>query len=814
MRVPPSPAHALARDARAALEDALLSLASIEAPFDREGARDRLLGAIAHATTALDTGPLAPAHLAALAEGEARAREAIALLAAIAGGTPALATAPLAVAAAALREGHELAVREQLARRDELHGDAIVDAPAARPFRASEGVPALHGFARAPILPRVDVGASPPAPLEPPPRVAPPRTLAELDAFARAASSGALASRAAAALAFAEEPTEGAPAPLPLPYEPACEEVEVLRRLARSLLEDVAGARALRIPSPIETWVDQARSEARLLASLDALASIGPSALPVALLFHAEAPAPDPGRAFAVAVTLGSIEGHDAAHAVALLARQSAPEERRGFVDGLALASSPAIDEAVARLAVSAAPPAIVALALDVLHRRGATPDDVARRLAWRTEPAIAWRAARALGSSLPHDEAVVRLDAMIEAGGDDDLRIAAIEAELRRGHVAAIERLRAIVDGPPSPLGARAIALLALVGDGDDVGRMARALEAAPTPELARAIGRFGHVGLVPQLLALVERGADDLGLAAAEALARLLGAGPREEVEATWDLGVPLDPALAAMATLPRRRVVRAAADARAFREVLAARAGAIDPRRKLRRGAPLTALAIVDEIAEPTTPPPDRVEAARELALLAPEIAPIDLDGWVARQLAELAAARALLGRTPRASGAFYREARSAAAIAPRAGVALATEAVDVALAESALPFHEAHAAAHADTEEVAPIVVETADAVPVVKGPDLPFVPAAAAAPIAPSPSLDPAAPPRPSTRAPAAVAAFLDRVLGPPVAPARAEVDTEELDPGRRRRLVRFDPETGAPLAEPRWEDVEPDDGAR
>src|SRR5262249_13235930 len=154
---------------------------------------------------------------------------------------------------------------------------------------------------------------------------------------------------------------------------------------------------------------DQGPFEQRLLDNLDAFAALGGGVLPQVSLFHAEAKAPDPERAFAIALTLGSIEGADTVGAAVLALKQSSPEEHEGWLEGLWLAPNPAVDAAMADLDVYPRT-ALAALALDVLHARRHTPDVVVRALLDHQDPRIATRITRALVTALPRQEAINRL--------------------------------------------------------------------------------------------------------------------------------------------------------------------------------------------------------------------------------------------------------------------------------------------------------------------------------------------------------------------------------------------------------------------
>jgi hypothetical protein len=657
-----------ARQARGLLEEALLGLVTIAAPIEREGLRDRLLRAIHCTYLAEEAKVVAAAQLDGLREAATMAAEVRTLLARA--GDPselpslAAALASLAEAEARLAEGADAVAQIQMVRRAELLLGPVTSAvPPPRPFRVSRGLPSLHAIARLPLLPWVDVGEDPaPSPKPTKLTLEAPRSLAELGALAEQAASGALAERLAAAADEAEkgEPDERAAEALPpLAFLPAVEEVELLRRLGRDCLEDIACHRSLRKPNAIESWLDQGPFEQRLLRNVDAFAALGAAALPQVSLYHAEAKTPDPERAFAVALTLGCIDGADAIGAAVLSLKQSAPETFPGWVEGFWLAPSPAIDRAMADLCESRRPE-LVALALDVLHLRAQTPASVVRALLPRTEPPIAARVARALATALPDAEAARALTAAL-AAPDDELFFAALESAFRRGHELALPTLREAAL-PGSPRAARALPLLCLAGRASDAAAISAALVTAPTPALARAAGRFGHVDLLPRLLDLLHGDDPELAAASAEALERITGAGLRETVEEPWDIELPPEAEGAGGLPIPLRKVERVVRDPAAWAAWLAEHEEALDPRQKTRAGRPFTPAQIVDELEARATPPERRDEALRELLLLTGAETPFSPADWVERQQHHLAELRVQVAAIPFSSGAWSRVPRA--------------------------------------------------------------------------------------------------------------------------------------------------------
>ncbi|WP_437483332.1 HEAT repeat domain-containing protein [Sorangium sp. So ce1014] len=656
---PPSgPGHSAARRGRSSIEEALLAIALLPLDLPRADLRDRLLRAVHCAYLAIDSQVITAAHLDGLIEAAAMARESRALLERA--GDPAFsdplrrAVAHLAEAEAAMLQGAEAVRQIHLARRTEVISGPAAGALRARPMRASVGLPELHAPARLVLLPHVSLesGDPPRASAAAPVTLATPRTLAELEAFAADAFSGALAERLAGQ--DRDEPTPAPAGEAPYaPFEPAVEEVQLLRDIGRDCLEDLAAGRSLRKPNAMETWLDQEPFEQRLLDNLDAFAALGGSVLPLVSLFHAEAKAPDPERAFAVALTLGCIEGSDTVGAAVMTLKQSAPEEYPGWMEGFWLAPSPAIDVAMADLTTSARPEH-VALALDVLHARGQTPDHVVEALLERPEPKIAARVARALATALPRRDAIETLERICGTTEDDDLFLAAVASLLQRGGGAAVHLLRRAVDAPTSDARRRrALPLLCLVGRVSDLDRLLAAAHDAPTAPILRGLGRYGHVESLGTLLDFLRREDVEVVAAAAEALDRITGAGLREIIEEPWEVELPPEAAAAGGIPVPLRKVERVVTDPARWSAWMHEEARRLDARLRTRGGVPFSPMQIVNEIEAKSTPPDRREEAALELAVLTGIPSLFSPHDWVARQkkhLAELRAHVATIAFTP--------------------------------------------------------------------------------------------------------------------------------------------------------------------
>lgn len=699
-----TPSAEAARVARASLNDALFALPALPFAFDREAMRERLLRAIQSTYAVTGRPVLAVAHLVGLQQAAELAAEAHALLAAAAppgneAHEPVLDT--LRAAGDALATAADEVAQDHLRHRDDLLGGSTeVTAPPVRPFTASIRSPALHAFPRPPLLPPVRVGQNPPGP---PPVDAPPRLdLGQVIALARQLEAGA-----SPALLHEEIARGSAPIVQDLwAYEPAVEEAEMLRRLARDSLEDIASHRTLRRPNPIETWLDQGPFEQRLLEHLDALAALGAPAVPAIPMFLAELDAPDPERAFAAAFALGCIDGYDTLVAAICLVHQADPDTFEGLAEGLALASNPAITQAMVELA-SARRPDLVAFALDVLHMRGDPADAALPALLERSEPDVLRRLARALASSGPAEVALQALSRMLLAD-DDDLFAEAATSLLVRGDLPVQDTLRAASQGT----GARAVhalELLAWGGSADDARRVAEAALQAPSPRLVRAVGRAGDAASLAPLCALLTDEDEDVAGAAATALERITGAGMRETVEEPWELSLP--PAARELGPLPTpmRTIERVPRDPAAWKAYLDEHAETFKGGRKWRGGKPFSPLAIVDELAFPRTPPDARVEAARELAVVCSSPFAFRPETWVTLQQEQLAALRSDVGRLPYSPGSWPRRGRAIEPVATSAAEpdrVLATALVEEDRTNRQLPSFMRAAARQAAEEASAP------------------------------------------------------------------------------------------------------------
>lgn len=665
-----------ARIAKNAVELASRELATAALVFDRAMVAELLRQASAGLYLALDTRPEEAAHAEALHESAARLGDAERILAraretdAQLGPTVDKALAILGDARRLLLDHAEKVTDDQLRLLSDpkrwaiasAHGDASSEVP---PFRASLGLPRVHHLRRPRIAATIDVGENPapPPPTAKPVTIPTPKTLAELAAFAKAAQDGSLAKAL-------EEPEEPPAAPPPAEviyaYEPAVEEREVLRALARDTLEDIGSLGNLRHPIPTETWLDQGPFEQRLLNNVDYFASLGAGVLGHVATYHRESEVPDPMRAFALAFTLGCIEGRDLMGLVVATLKQRPPEEWPGFVDGLVLAPSPAVDEALPEL-LTHPNLGLVGLAVDVLGARGTLPGDVVGWVRGRLSDDLDVRLARALAANLTKDAATLALEELFRHATDhalDPLYEATCRSLLCRGHSPTRDALRAELAAQRSPVRtAVALELLAVAGHPDDLPLLLGGAQAvAPSARGLRALGRYGHLSFFPYLVDVLRtcEGDEPIVEAAGEALDRITAAGLRKKVEEPWETGLPPElqgAADAVGAPKPMRTVEKVILDPASWEAWAKENLGALDPRKKHRGGEPFRPAMVIDELEAKATPWKHRPDAALEAACMLGSILGFRTDDWVARQQEKLGELRADAARLDGPPGSWW-------------------------------------------------------------------------------------------------------------------------------------------------------------
>ena len=292
---------------------------------------------------------------------------------------------------------------------------------------------------------------------------------------------------------------------------------------ASSLIEELGVLGQQRRQGPGQTWTGKSRVEARLLARIDAIVSLGAQVLPALVLKLERRPLPDPELTWALVLLFGCLDGDDMADQAIRIVRASdlAWDEMREVVgEALALAPSPAIEPRV-RAWLESSDTALRELAARVLGTRGCLSTAEIARAAHDAELPVVRAAAQALyragyvegrvlESLLQHDdEAIVR---------------EAMRASVLLGEGAGLRRARALVAQHRGAFASAAIVYA--IGEGR-AGLDALLEDAAVSgePVVLEALGWFGHVGAVPYLLGRLAAPDEATRVASARSLTRLLG-------------------------------------------------------------------------------------------------------------------------------------------------------------------------------------------------------------------------------------------------------------------------------------------------
>ncbi|WP_441292401.1 hypothetical protein ACSRUE_20185 [Sorangium sp. KYC3313] len=554
-------------------------------------------------------------------------------------------------------------------------------------LRAGVDLPPLHVVGRASLVPSFRAPkVAEPAPEEPEPASAEPRTFDELAAMAEAMRRLATERRMALV-----RPARPAPRPVkPVPareaappgfaFAPAAavSEEDFVRRWSRVCFEEIGMLGVQRAPLPGDDWRSCRALEQRMVAAIDALAALGPTAIAHIEPLAMDAPTAEPMRVFAAAIIGGCIEGRDTlACAERVLFRFGAgdPVVAEAFVSAMKLARSPCLPSSLRALAASSER-GCRAIAVELLAYRGwLTPTELealsdeedARIFAYGLSALAAVRHPRfdrALERALAHEN----LD--VQATGLDAMLIAA--------HGRAAEAARRAAQGA---LGDRALVRLALVAGEEDAWWLLERMRRSPTPSAVEAVGWTGLVEAIPSLLDLLECAAKDVALAAGAALDRLLGAGLVEDMEvdaaALQDVMV-IDPdpepfrgrrPLGELVGDPRDRAPVGSketlgvpsTDPARWRAYWSEHRASFDPKHRLRRGQKYAPSVSLQELSMLALPIEDRRWLSRELAVQTGRWSHFDPHDFVAEQERCLGAWQAILQAANEAPGAWGQQHR---------------------------------------------------------------------------------------------------------------------------------------------------------
>jgi len=414
-------------------------------------------------------------------------------------------------------------------------------APAVGELRASLREPRVHRLVRPNLVAKIRVAkAVAPEVQSPPPEIATPTTFEELTSAveglrqrsAARARPPASETEANAPLAEAPPTAELGPSLFAGNAEKAWSRQRFSEERALGAFEEVMLSWIQRLPIAGERWQSAIFIEQRLLAGVDALAALGPSALAHLDALTLGNPTRTPAHLAALTMALGCVEGRDTlALAERLLHEQESvsPEWAEAFSAALALVPHPDAARLAFRYACS---PHVAHRALGVraLVRRGLFDRELLGKAAL-DEPLVAVEALPAFAQITTRDEARSVLDHAIERSEQElALRSATLRAVSANCHAAA-EAL--LLHDFQSKDNAEAGILLALNSGRGGANKILEWVRPRPTAAGATALGWTGLVEAVPVLIGALNSPDEPVQAASAEALERITGARLLEEVE-----------------------------------------------------------------------------------------------------------------------------------------------------------------------------------------------------------------------------------------------------------------------------------------
>lgn len=554
------------------------------------------------------------------------------------------ARAPLDLALGAIRQ-------QPPARRSSAHEP---------PVTASQDLPQLHEVRRASLRPILDLPMPPAPPPELPVPLPRPRTFEELDQtlaqLARAAEERETQVRAA--LEDREAPT-----PLPVPEIPPGFDSVPIQRLSagqqvvmrtRELVEEVAMVGLQRAPLLGDPWRVALVLEHRMFRAIDAVASLGATAVAAIEGLAMDSPVKDAPHLFGAAMTLGCLQGRDAwaaAERIYFAFERLDPDVQPALATAAILAPHPELPRAL-RTLLAARDARHRALAIRVLAHRG-----------WVTEDEL---------SAGCQDEDVVAAQAMLVGA------MRRLPAAFERAHSVLLSpdpppelldaARRAAMLGGSGPVGEhlRAAAVdedtaalyLALWGEQFDAAQLLERAQQRMSMGDLYALGFTGYITAVPTLLEALGHDDEQVALTAAFALDRLTGAELYEDLELDAediDLDVPPDPDVGEP---PARRLVHEVSDprdlppepakdtlwlpstdAQRWRSWWQEHGSDLSSARRWRRGKPFSPLVLVDELDTARCPPAERRHLQLELMIRSGRAVMLDPVDFVVQQEAAL-------------------------------------------------------------------------------------------------------------------------------------------------------------------------------
>jgi len=571
----------------------------------------------------------------------------------------------------------------ELVAAEERFPQVPLAAPALTPLRAAVDLPPLHAIARTSLTP--SFRAPPLAKLEeevPVVMLPEPTTFAELAVAAEAArrmateqvkvlqQRKALPEANAQAIKPAEPPPGFAFAP-----PTALGEDAFIRRWARECLDEIGMLGVQRAPLLGDEWRMSLPIERRMVAAIDAIAALGPTAIAYLEPLAMDAPVANPMSVFAIAMLGGCLDGRDALAGAERVLHHFGPNDpivAEPFVAAMKLAPNPFVQSAMRSLS-TATELGCRAVAVEVLAYRGWLTQEELAMLADEEDP-------RVFALALPALAAVRHRDlerALARALTRDDLcvQVAALDAMALAAHPQAASAARAAAEGE---LGEGALVRLALVASEEDARWLLRRMKASATPAAIEAVGWAGLVEAVPALIELLESEEQKGQLATGAALDRLLGANLVESIEIqpeALDEVEVVDPdpeprpprlSLAAFVSHPRdlpppgssETLEVPAIDPARWRAYWAEHGRRRDPKQRLRRGNPYSPSVSLYELDRLPLSLEDRGRLHRELSARTGKLTPFDPHDFVVAQERSLAAWGTLVKASTETPGSWGR------------------------------------------------------------------------------------------------------------------------------------------------------------
>jgi hypothetical protein len=501
--------------------------------------------------------------------------------------------------------------RRQLVEAETRLRQAPANHTAPLPLRASAGFPVLQRGSDVPILP---------------------------------ASSNAVPPAAPAAA-----PIEPVPSGFSEDVLPALSHSEWVEFHTRDCLGDIVALLPQRTPQLGEAWAAADVIERRLVANLDAIASLGDEGYRAVEFASEHAVVVDSALCAGLALIAGSVASRDLLALCERLMLTWETDEAmwQAMADAWKLAPSPWLGALLDRF-IRSPDARKQAVALEVLgYRSWLTAKDVQRLLEAKKAP---------LASVLPH------LHHLSPPDRDSWLRRLYAESAVPNGEPAlwwasalnGYPPLPAILEhAAPTDASGQAWLLLALYGERLHAEQMLAAFSQSPTPDLAFALGWAGLGGSIPVLIAALSSEDPILKGVVAMALERITAAGLYEEVPIAPEQAMtpdvpepavePTSPSLASELGDPRDApqegspdtIVMPAITQLTWAAYWQQNSARFVPANRYRCGLPASPTVFVDELEHALRTPGDRRLIHRELVMRTGRRVHFDPHQWVEEQ-----------------------------------------------------------------------------------------------------------------------------------------------------------------------------------